>query len=104
MKDRLSRHLANLAATQQIITYGALAQALSLTGPATIARLTEALEALMEEDAVQGRPFRAALVTARGSALPARGFFDKAQALGADISDPQALVDDHRRRLFETAR
>lgn len=103
MREKLVARLADLAAARQTLHYGALAQSLALTGPGTIARLTAALEALMEEDAALGRPFRAALVTSRGSALPARGFFDKAQALGADISDPAALVADHRRRLFETA-
>ena len=39
-----------LAAARQTIHYGALAQSLALSGPATIARLTDALELLMEQD------------------------------------------------------
>ena len=103
MKDAISARLAQLAARGETTHYGALARDLGLTGPSTIARLTQALEALMEEDAALGRPLRAALVTQRGSPLPARGFFDKAQALGLDTSDPEGLVADHRRRLFERA-
>lgn len=103
MREALVARLAGLAAARQTLHYGALAQELALTGPGTIARLTQALEALMEEDAALGRPFRAAIVTQRGSTLPARGFFDKAEALGADCSDPHALVAAHRQRLFETA-
>ena len=99
----LEARLAELAAARRTAGYGNMAQALGLTGPGTIARLTGALESLMDEDAARGLPFRAALVTARGSTLPARGFFDKAATLGFDISDPEALVADHRRRLFETA-
>lgn len=101
MIEGLAARLADLAARGQTTSYGALARDLGLTGPATIARLTDALEALMAEDAAAGRPLRAALVTQRGGALPARGFFDRAAALGLDISDPAALVADHRSRLFE---
>ena len=100
MIDGLAARLAELATLKQTTTYGALARDLGLTGPATIARLTSALEALMEEDAGMARPFRAALVNARGSDLPARGFYDKAATFGADVLDPAALVDTHRTRLF----
>lgn len=99
MKEALVARLAELAAARQTTTYGALARDLGLTGPATIARLTEALEALMVEDAALGHPLRAALVTSRGSPLPARGFFEKAQALGFDISDPQSFVAAQRQAL-----
>lgn len=63
--------------------------------------LTAQLEALMEEDAAQGRPFRAALLRQRLSPdhLPAPGFFQKAAALGADLSDPVAFTADQRRKL-----
>ena len=96
----LTARLAELAALNQTTHYGALARDLGLTGPATIARLTTALEALMEDDTAQDRPLRAALVTARGATLPAQGFFDKAAALGHDTSDRQALIAAHRARLF----
>lgn len=91
----LENRLAAVAAAGQTITYGQLARDLGLR----VAQLTAALESLMEADVAQGRPFRAALLNARGTDLPARGFFDKAAALGADTSDPVALVALHRRRL-----
>ena len=83
----------------QTTTYGTLARDLGLTGPATIARLTEALETLMEQDTAAGAPLRAALVNARGSPVPAPGFFDKAAALGHPTTDPAALVAQHRAAL-----
>lgn len=85
----LDAALADLAAAGQTTTYGALAADLGLTGPGRIARLTDALEALMQADTTAGRPLRATLVVSRsGNGLPARGFFDAAQALGHDIGDP----------------
>lgn len=95
--NRLETRLAALAAAGATITYGDLARELGLR----MADLTAQLEALMEEDAAQGRPFRAALLRQRLSPdhLPAPGFFQKAAALGADLSDPAALVRDHRQRL-----
>ena len=53
----------------------------------------------MEEDAALGRPFRAVVVSARGSALPARGFFDKAAELGRPATDPAAFVAAERLAL-----
>jgi hypothetical protein len=92
---RLETRLAALAAAGETTTYGALAQELGLR----VAELTARLEALMEEDATEGRPFRAALLSARGTDLPARGFFDKAAELGAVITDRAGWVADHRRHL-----
>lgn len=93
----LEARLAALAAAGQTISYGDLARELGLR----MAGLTSALEALMEEDAARGSPFRAALLRQRLSpdGLPAPGFFQKAAALGADTSDPAAFVEDQRRRL-----
>lgn len=80
------------------MTYGALARDLGWR----VSQLTEALEALMEEDARSGAPLRAALLEGRLAAgLPARGFFDKAAALGFDVSDPVAFAQAHRARSFE---
>lgn len=86
----LVQELAELAARREKVTYGALAARLGLDGPGRIARLTDALETLMEEDAAQGMPLRAALVLGRATdGLPARGFFDKARDLGLfDGEDP----------------
>ncbi|MCL1627899.1 hypothetical protein M3N55_04080 [Roseibaca sp. V10] len=89
MIDELEARLAKLAAQHDVITYGKLAADLGLDGPGRIARLTTALETLMAQDTAAGRPLRAALVVGRATGgLPARGFFDKAQALGHDVSDP----------------
>lgn len=101
----LETRLAALAAGGETITYGKLAKDLGLR----IADLTAQLEALMEHDARDGKPFRAALCTARLSpdALPAPGFFAKATSLGHPTDDPIAFVQDQRRRLFlgaDTAR
>lgn len=95
----LPARLAELAAENQTTTYGQLARDLDLTGPATIARLTDALELLMEQDAAQNLPLRAALLSARGSPLPAPGFFAKAAALGFPIPDPATFVADQRQSL-----
>ena len=99
MSDDLSARLADLAALNQTTHYGALARDLGLQGPATIARLTDALERLMEQDTAARMPLRAALVTARHSPLPAPGFFAKAAELGHDISDREAFVAAQRRAL-----
>jgi hypothetical protein len=93
----LESRLAALAAAGETITYGALATDLGLR----MADLTAQLEALMEQDASAGKPFRASLLRQRLSPdhLPAPGFFQKAAALGADISDPAAFVARHRALL-----
>ena len=95
--DTLSARLTDLAAAGETTTYGALAQSLGWR----VAVLTAALEALMEKDAAAGRPLRAALVNARHSDLPARGFFDKAAELGLEIKDPSAFVATERKALMQ---
>lgn len=73
------------------VTYGVLAARLSVPGPGSIRRLTEALELTMRQDAAQGRPPVAALVVARlGGGLPAPGFFELAAKLSCLPEDPQA--------------
>ena len=99
MIPELAARLAQLAALNQTTTYGTLARDLGLTGPATIARLTDALDRLMEQDTAANHPLRAALVNARGSTLPAPGFFAKAAALGHDTTNPAAFVAQHRAAL-----
>jgi hypothetical protein len=100
--NRLEARLAELAALGQTITYGALAQDLAIPGPGAIAKLTDALESLMERDAAKGRPLRAALCAGRlAGGLPAQGFFDKAAALGRyDGSDPLVWIASERAALF----
>lgn len=95
MSAALTARLAYLAARGQSASYGALARDLGLR----MGELTAALEALMEEDAALGRPFRAVVVNARGSALPARGFFDKAAELGRPAMDQAAFVAGERQAL-----
>ena len=102
MIEGLEVRLAQLAALNQTTTYGALAKDLNLTGPATIARLTHALEALMEADATQNHPFRAAVVSGRlNQNLPAQGFFTKATTLGRyHDEDPTTYIDKERAALL----
>ncbi|WP_022704487.1 hypothetical protein [Pseudorhodobacter ferrugineus] len=94
--------LESLASRAEVVSYGALARRLALPSPGSIARLTQALEALMVEDATTGRPFRAALCHARlAGELPAHGYFDKAQALGRfDGGDRLAHVQAERAQLY----
>jgi hypothetical protein len=94
---RLEDALAALAAAGETVTYGQLARDLDLR----MADLTSRLETLMEDDAAQGRPFRAALFRQRLSpdGLPAPGFFQKAAELGHPTDDPARFTADQRRRL-----
>ena len=80
--DLADRVAALLNAAGAPITYAALAVALNLTEQGRIAALTAALERLMERDAAAGRPLLAVWVVSRATGLPARGFFQKAAALG----------------------
>ena len=93
---RLRAHLQACATQRLPITYQEAAKGLMLRPPNTIQQVTEALEQLMDEDAVAERPFIAAMVigTARGG-LPAPGFFDCAVRLGrysGDATGPDAGV------------
>ncbi len=92
----LPARLALLAAQGKTTTYGALAADLGCR----VADLTAALERLMEEDFAAGRPMRAAVVNARHSDLPARGFFLKAAALGLAMDDTAAYIAAERKALF----
>ena len=101
MKDALTARLAQLAALNQTVSYGKLARDLGLTGPSTIARLTAALEHLMDEDAANNLPLRAALLAGRlAKDLPAQGFFNKAAALGRyQTQDPTDYIAAERALL-----
>ena len=93
----LESHLAALAAAGETVTYGDLARDLGLR----IADLTAQLEALMEADAAQGKPFRAALLRQRLSpdGHPAPGFFLKTAELGRTVD-----IATERQALFAAAR
>lgn len=93
----LEQRLAQLAAAGQTISYGQLARDLGWR----MGQLTAALEALMEHDARNGQPLRASLCEARLSGgLPARGFFDKAAALGYATDDEATFAAQHRAALL----
>lgn len=99
MSDLCDR-LAALAAAGQTMTYGQLARDLGWR----MGALTTALEALMDEDARKGQPLRASLCEGRLSGdMPARGFFEKAAALGFDTADPAGFANQQRAALFEAA-
>lgn len=102
--NELIARLEDLAARGQTITYGALARELAMPGPGAIAKLTAKLEALMEEDAARGRPFRAVLCAGRlANGLPAQGFFEKAAELGRyNGSDPDAFCASERAKLSQS--
>ncbi|MCF8469988.1 MAG: hypothetical protein K9G30_04335 [Parvibaculum sp.] len=89
LKDDLRRILLDRVQTGTLATYKGLADSLKLEPPQTIHRVTEALEALMAEDAAAGRPLLAALCVSRlEPGLPARGFFIAAHALGLFTGEP----------------
>lgn len=99
-----SRRLLEAAPVDSLpLTYQQLAEALGLTPPRTIQRVADALEALMHEDAAEGRPLIAALVVSRRSRLPALGFFELAVELGCFPADParhaEAYQEEFQRAL-----
>lgn len=100
LKDRLRELLMDQARTASLVTYKELADRLGLTPPQTIHRVTQALEVLMAEDVVAGRPLLAALCVSRlQQRLPAHGFFATAEALGAYTGNPEG---SEARRFHET--
>lgn len=83
LRDRIRAHLSGLSAEQVPMTYGQLARAMGLYMPGSIAKVTQALEATMVEDARNEVPFLASLVVskiAHGNA--ANGFLQQARTLG----------------------
>lgn len=107
LSDDLRQALLDQAGTGTPTTYKALADRLGLAPPGTIQRLTAALEALMAEDAAAHRPLLAALCVSRlQNALPGRGFFLTARALGLfqgepDTPEAQAFHALELRRALE---
>jgi Fe-S cluster biogenesis protein NfuA len=83
LRDRIRAHLTSLSAADVPMTYGNLARAMELNLPGSIAKVTQALEATMVEDAENGAPFLASLVVSRvGRGNAAKGFLQQARALG----------------------
>ena len=92
LRDRIRVHLTGLSAADVPVSYGQLARALGLYMPGSIAKVTQALEATMVEDAETGAPFLAALVVGRlGDGEAAKGFHQQAHALGrgADLGEDE---------------
>jgi len=86
---RARAFLESVAKGRTLITYQELANALQISPPYSIHRVTEALERLMEEDAAADRPFIAALAISKTrGGLPGPGFFDCARRLGRFAGDP----------------
>jgi Fe-S cluster biogenesis protein NfuA len=83
LRDRIRAHLFGLPAADVPITYGKLARTMGLYAPGSIAKVTQALEATMVEDAQSGAPFLAALVVSKvGQGTAAKGFLQQASSLG----------------------
>ena len=80
---RVRAFLESAAKRRILFTYQEVAKALDILPPHSIHQVTEALERLMEEDAVADRPFIAALAISKTrGGLPAPGFVDYAERLG----------------------
>jgi Fe-S cluster biogenesis protein NfuA len=100
LSDRVRAHLEGLAETDVPITYGALARALGLWAPGSIAKVTRALETTMREDAAADRPFIAARAVNRGrDKLPGKGYFDLACALSRGPRHSENDAESHAREL-----
>lgn len=106
LSSRVRAHLETLRTDDEVITYGALARALGLWMPGSIAKITRALEKTMREDAAAQRPFIAARAVSRGrERLPGKGFFDLARTLSRRTLDNASEPEFHRselQRLSET--
>jgi Fe-S cluster biogenesis protein NfuA len=100
LPNRVRAHLETLPPDRIPITYGALARALGMWMPGSVAKVTAALEATMRDDAAAGRPFIAARAVSRGrNGLPGRGFFDLARTLARGPAEGESEPDFHAREL-----
>jgi Fe-S cluster biogenesis protein NfuA len=97
---RLRAHLETLDPDRTPISYGALARAMGLWMPGSVAKITGALETTMREDAAAGRPFIAARAVSRSKrGRPGKGFFDLARALARGPDHDESEADFHAREL-----
>lgn len=81
--NTLARELEVLRRRRETVQYKTLADRLGLRPPRQIQQLADLLEAVQEDDALLGRPQRAALVVQKGPApTPRPGFFLKLRDLG----------------------
>ena len=100
LSRRVRAHLEGLSEEEGPITYGALARALGLWAPGSIAKVTRALETTMREDATADRPFIAARAVNRGrDKLPGKGYFDLARALSRGPRPDEDEVECHAQEL-----
>jgi Fe-S cluster biogenesis protein NfuA len=100
LPDRVRACLEGLGEDEVPITYGALARRLGLWLPGSVAKVTDALEATMREDAAAGRPFIAARAVGRGrGGKPGKGFFDLARALSRGPGRQDSEASFHAREL-----
>ena len=85
------------------VGYAQLADALDVSPPHRVGQVARALEITMGEDAAAGRPFLAALVVGRArGGLPARGFYDRAAALGRGPEPGETEAAFYDRELAAT--
>jgi Fe-S cluster biogenesis protein NfuA len=100
LANRVRAHLQGLADDEVPITYGALARALGLWAPGSIAKVTRALETTMREDAAADHAFIAARAVNRGrDKCPGKGYFDLARALSRGPRAGESESDSHAREL-----
>ena len=100
LPNRVRAHLTGLAPNETPIAYGALARALGLWMPGSVARVTRALETTMRQDAAANRPFIAARAVSRArETLPGQGFFDLARALERGPQDGESDAQYHLNEL-----
>jgi Fe-S cluster biogenesis protein NfuA len=100
LPDRVRACLERLGDDEVPIAYGALARRLGLWLPGSVAKVTDALEATMQQDADAGRPFIAARAVGRGrGGLPGQGFFGKARALSRGPDTQESEANFHAREL-----
>ena len=100
MDKDIRAYLNGLPVKDLPITYGQLARAMGLNMPGSIAKVTQALEETMVEDARTGAPFVAALVVSKASGIsPARGFFDQAHKVGRGVQAGEDNETFHKREF-----
>ena len=100
LANRVRAHLQGLADDEVPIAYGALARALGLWAPGSIAKVTRALETTMREDAAADRAFIAARAVNRGrDKCPGKGYFDLARALFRGPRAGESESGSHAREL-----
>ena len=99
LRDRISAHLTALRAEDVPLTYGQLARDLGLLMPGSVAKVIQALEATMVEDAATGAPFLAALVVSTIGDGASKRFHQQARTLGRGPADGENDSTYHRREF-----